>query len=73
MLVKALAAACRAIRELVEIASWYKFETVHRQAVKSLRRFQKALEQLSPSEKLGMDLVTKRRTIVQSLRALASK
>jgi hypothetical protein len=70
---RTLARACEAIQELVEIASWYKFVTLRRGAIKTLRRFQRALKELSPEEKRGMDIATKQRTIARTLRLVSSK
>ncbi len=63
---RTLAKACDAIRELVEIASWYKFNRLRSVAIKTVRRFQRALEQLTPDEKRGMDVGAKRRIVVSN-------
>lgn len=68
-----LARACGAIRELVEIASWYKFKSLRSEAIKTLRRFQRALDQLSPEEKRGMDVAEKQRVISRTLGLVSSK
>jgi len=67
-----LVAACRGITELVEIASWYKVKTVHRQATNTLRRFQKAIQSLALDERRGMDIPAKQRTVSRTLRAVQS-
>ena len=61
------------IGELVEIASWYKFKRIQSGATKILHRFQRALEQLSPEEKLGMDIAAKQRIIASRLSLVSSK
>jgi hypothetical protein len=62
---KTLATACEAILELVEIASWYKFKAIPVAARKTIRRFQRALDGLSPEEKRGMAIKEKERVITR--------